>query len=234
VESEFLTVRELAEKWKCSATYIYRRLRPGHPQSIPHRRTPSGDIRFDPGMIESYLKPVGEGDKAAMLDSAVRGGVKMTRRRDRQGSLRIKDGSWCVQWTEGNRRPSHSLGRVKDLTKSEAQKLKREWMKKLNDRREVAGNSRSLAGIWREHFYDEEKQEAKHELKDKRPSTVRDMKWVMKQIWLPRFGARLLDGLGAASYRSTLTASSSRGRPPRSTVPTCRVSFHQPFDSGTG
>ena len=29
----------------------------------------------------------------------------MTRRRDRQGSLRIKDGGWYVQWTEG----SHAL-----------------------------------------------------------------------------------------------------------------------------
>ena len=71
----------------------------------------------------------------------------MTRRRDRQGSLRIKYGSWYVQWTEGNHRPSHSLGRVKDLTKSEAQKLRREWMKKLNDHREVAGNSQTLAGF---------------------------------------------------------------------------------------
>jgi hypothetical protein len=102
----------------------------------------------------------------------------MTRRRDRQGSLRVKDGSWYVQWTEGNHRPSHTLGRVKDLTKSEAQKLRREWMKKLNDHREVAGNSRTLAGFWCEYFYDEEKKETKHELKDKKPSTVRDMKWV--------------------------------------------------------
>ena len=89
----------------------------------------------------------------------------MTRRRDRQGSLRIKDGSWYVQWTEGNHRPSHCLGRVKELTKSEAQKLRREWMKKLNDHREVAGNSRTLASFWREHFYDEEKKEIRHELK---------------------------------------------------------------------
>ena len=128
----------------------------------------------------------------------------MTRRRDRQGSLRIKDGSWYVQWTEGNHRPSHCLGRVKELTKSEAQKLRREWMKKLNDHREVAGNSRTLASFWREHFYDEEKKELRHELKDKKPSTARDMKWVMKQIWLPRFGARLLDGLGTAEIQKHL------------------------------
>ena len=77
MESEFLTVRELAEKWKCSATYIYRRLRPGHPQSIPHRRTPSGDIRFDPGMIESYLKPVGQRGKVAMLASEIRNSLQV-------------------------------------------------------------------------------------------------------------------------------------------------------------
>jgi integrase len=128
----------------------------------------------------------------------------MTRRRDRQGSLRIKDGSWCVQWTEANHRPSHSLGRVNELTKSEAQKLRREWMRKLNDHREVAGNSRTLAGFWCEHFYDEEKKETKHELKDKKPSTVRDMKWTMKKIWLPRLGPRLLDGLGTAEIQKYL------------------------------
>ncbi len=128
----------------------------------------------------------------------------MTRRRDRQGSLRIKDGSWYVQWTEGNHRPSHCLGRVKELAKSEAQKLRREWMKKLNDHREVAGSSRTLAAFWCEHFYDEEKKETRHELKDKKPSTVRDMKCVVKQIWLPRFGARLLDGLATAEIQKYL------------------------------
>ncbi len=128
----------------------------------------------------------------------------MTRRRDRQGSLRIKSGSWYVQWTEGNHRPSHSLGRVTDLTKSEAQKLRREWMKKLNDHREVAGNSRTLAGFWSEHFYDEEKEEAKHELKGKRPSTVRDMRWVMRNIWISRFGQCLLEGLGTAEIQKYL------------------------------
>jgi hypothetical protein len=128
----------------------------------------------------------------------------MTRRRDRQGSLRIKDGSWYVQWTEGKHRPSHSLGRVSELTKSEAQKLRREWMKKLNDHRDVAGSSRTLAAFWYEYFYDEEKQEVKHELKDKKPSTVRDMKCVMKLIWLPRLGARLLDGLGTAEIQKYL------------------------------
>jgi integrase len=128
----------------------------------------------------------------------------MTRRRDRQGSLRIKDGSWTIQWTEGNHRPSHNLGRVKELTKSQAQKLGREWMRKLNEHREVAGNSRTLAGFWCEHFDDDEKKEIKHELKDKKPSTVRDMKWTMKKIWLPRFGARLLDGLGTAEIQKYL------------------------------
>jgi hypothetical protein len=93
---------------------------------------------------------------------------------------------------------------VSELTKSEAQKLRREWMKKLNDHRDVAGSSRTLAAFWYEYFYDEEKQEVKHELKDKKPSTVRDMKCVMKLIWLPRLGARLLDGLGTAEIQKYL------------------------------
>ena len=168
---------------------------------IPGLRLPI--IRFDGRLVADLLAPQ-ENSTVPKLDSAIRGGVKMTRRRDRQGSLRIKDGSWYVQWTEGNHRPSHCLGREKELTKSEAQKLRREWMKKLNDHREVAGNSRTLASFWREHFYDEEKKEINHELKDKKPSTARDMKWVMKQIWLPRFGARMLDGLGTAEIQKYL------------------------------
>jgi len=61
-------------------------------------------------------------------------------------------------------------------------------MKKMNELREIAGNSRTLAGFWREHFYDEEEKNAKHELKDKRPSTVRDMRWAKRNIWNPQFG----------------------------------------------
>jgi integrase len=77
-------------------------------------------------------------------------------------------------------------------------------MRKLNAHREVAGNSRTLEGFWREQFYDEARKETKHELKDKRPSTVRDMKWVMKNVWIPRFGARMLDGIGTAEIQKYL------------------------------
>src|ERR1019366_600377 len=116
----------------CSPSFIYRRLNPCHHQYIPHTRLTPPDIRFDNQIVSDLLAPQ-QSYKVPKLDSAIQGGVKMTRRRDRQGSLRIKDGSWYVQWTEGNHRPSRSLGRVNEFTKSEAQKLRREWMKKLND-----------------------------------------------------------------------------------------------------
>jgi len=202
-ENELLTVGELAARLKCSRSYIYKRVKPTHRQYIPCQRLTPTDIRFDSRIVDELLVPQ-ECGTVPRLDSAIRGGVRMTRRRDRQGSLRIKDGSWTVQWTEGSHRPSHSLGRVKDLTKSEAQKLRREWMRKLNDHREVAGNSRTLEGFWREHFYDDDKKAIAHELKDKRPSTVRDMKWTMNKIWLPRFGERLLDGIGTAELQKHL------------------------------
>ena len=191
VESPFLTVQQLAAQLNCSTSYIYRRLKPRHPQYIPHRRFPSGDIRFDPTIVDNYLRRVGENNNVTVLDSAARGGLKMTRRRDRSGSLRIKGGSWYVQWTEGKHRPSHVLGRVKDLTKSEARKRMREFMRKKDETREVSGNSETLAGFWKRFFYDEEKNELKSELKSKRPSTQRDMKSVMRNIWLSRFGGRL-------------------------------------------
>jgi hypothetical protein len=117
---------------------------------IPHTRLTPTDIRFGGRTVPDLLVPQ-ESSEVPKLDSAIRGGVKMTRRRNRQGSLRIKDGSWCVQWTEGNHRPSHSLGRVKDLTKSAAQKLKREWMRKLNDRRGASRNSHACRRSGREN-----------------------------------------------------------------------------------
>ncbi len=202
-ENELLTVGELAARLKCSKSFIYRRLDPTHRRYIPCQRLTPTDIRFDGRIVDEFLAPQ-ESGTVPKLDSAIRGGLRMTRRRDRQGSLRIKDGSWCVQWTEGDHRPSHTLGRVKDLTKSEAQKLKREWMRKLNAHREVAGNARTLEGFWREHFYDEANKETKHELQDERPSTVRDSKWVMKNVWIPRLGARLLDGIGTAEIQKCL------------------------------
>lgn len=209
VESPFLTVQQLAAKLNCSTSYIYRRLKPRHPQYIPHRRLPSGDIRFDPAIVDNYLQRVGENNNVTVLDSAARGGLKMTRRRDRSGSLRIKGGSWYVQWTEGKHRPSHVLGRVKDLTKSEARKRMREFIRKKNVTREVAGNSEILAGFWKRHFYDEEKDELKSELKSKRSSTQRDMKSHMKRIWLPLFGGRLMNTLGTAELQLHLDSITS-------------------------
>ncbi len=204
VEAPFLKIQDLAARWNVSECYLYRRCKLGHHQFIPHQRTPSGDIRFDPEVVDNYLRPVGESNNLKVLDSAIRGGVKMTRRRDRSGSLRIKNGSWCVQWTEGKHRPSHVLGRAKDLTKSEARKLMREYMRKKNESREIAGNSETLAGFWKRFFYDKENDELKSELKSKRSSTRRDVKSVMKNIWLPRFGGRLLSSLGTAELQTHL------------------------------
>lgn len=223
VESPFLTVQQVAKRLNVSQSYVRRRLKPSHPQYILHRRLPSGDIRFDPNIVDIILHQVGEENKVAALDSAARGGIKMTRRRDRSGSLRIKNGSWYVQWAEGKHRPSHVLGRVKDLTKSEARKQMREFMRKKNESREAAGSSETLAAFWKRFFYEDEKDELKSELKSKRPSTQRDMKSHMRRIWLPRFGGRLMSSLGtaelqlhldsmnlnhntAANYRTTLSS----------------------------
>ncbi|TAM80262.1 MAG: site-specific integrase [Acidobacteria bacterium] len=201
VEGQYLTVQQLRARLNVSESYIYRRLKPSHPEYIPHKRLPSGDIRFDPSVADNILRQVGEENKVAALDSAVRGGIKMARRRDRSGSLRIKNGSWCVQWTEGKHRPSHVLGRVSDLTKSEARKRMREFMRKKNQSREVAGTSDTPTCFWKRFFYDAEKDELRTELKTKRASTRRDMKSVMKNVWLGRFGGRLLSSMGTAELQ---------------------------------
>jgi len=67
---------------------------------------------------------------------------------------------------------------------------KRQWMEKINQRRELAGDSTTLDGFWQMHYWNKEQQQSGDELVTMRPSTQRDMKCAMHKIWLPRFGPR--------------------------------------------
>ena len=54
-----LTVADLATRWNCTRDYVYRRLNPSHRQFIPHKRLPSGDVRFDLQELAGYLIEIG-------------------------------------------------------------------------------------------------------------------------------------------------------------------------------
>jgi integrase len=133
----------------------------------------------------------------------------MTRNRDRAGTLLVhgrKRKFWLVQWPEGEKRPSHKLGWCNQMTESQAERAKRQWMERINHRRDLAGDSATLEGFWQMHYWNEEQQQSGDELVTKRPSTQRDMKCAMQKVWLPRFGARNMDSLKTGEIQRFLAS----------------------------
>ena len=221
---ELLTVADLARHWNCSRDYVYRRLSPSHRQFIPHKRLPSGDVRFELQELTGYLKSAEKPVSVPVSGSTVRGGIVMTRNRDRAGTLLVRGHRrkfWLVQWPEGERRPSHKLGWCDQMTESQAERAKRQWMETINLRRDLAGDSTTLNGFWRMHYWDPEKQQPEDELVTKRPSTQRDVRWAMNNIWLPRFGARNMDSVKTAEiqkFLASLTGPREEGKISRQTA----------------
>ena len=133
----------------------------------------------------------------------------MTRNRDRAGTLLVHGRTrkfWLVQWPEGEKRPSHKLGWCDQMTGSQAERAKRQWMEKINQRRELAGDSTTLDGFWQMHYWNKEQQQSGDELVTMRPSTQRDMKCAMHKIWLPRFGPRNMDSIKTSEIQKFLAS----------------------------
>ena len=148
----------------------------------------------------------------------------MTRNRYKDGSL-LRRGKkrrlWLVQWSEGDRRPSHKLGWCEEMTKSEAKRAMRQFMETINSQRELAGDPVTLARFFREHYWNQETEGYGDELKTKRPSTQRDMKNAARQVLLPRFGDRRMDSLRTGeiqAYLMSLIGSSQEGKISRQTA----------------
>jgi integrase len=107
------------------------------------------------------------------------------------------------------------------MTKSQAERAKRQFMEKINSHREVAGDSVTLESFFRQHYWKEEAEEYGDELKTKRPSTRRDMKNAVQQILLPRFGDRRMDSIKTGeiqSYLMSLIGSPEEGKISRQTA----------------
>src|SRR5947207_5644305 len=221
MDQSLLTVSELAREWNCSEDFIYRRCRKGHAHYIPHTRLTARDIRFERRVISGYLLSLTPTSNMG-AGSAVRGGC-MTRIRYKEGTL-LKRGKkrklYLVQWSEGDKRPSHKLGWCAEMSKSQAERAKRQFMEKINSRREGAGDSVTLESFFREHYWNEEAEEYGDELRTKRPSTQRDMKNAMRQVLLPRFGDRRMDSIKTGeiqSYLMSLIGSREEGKISRTT-----------------
>jgi integrase len=222
-----LTVSQLATQWKCSEDFIYRRCNKNHPKCIPHVRLTPRAIRFDPKMIAGYLQSLSAGDNLG-AGSAVRGGC-MTRNRDKKGTLLIRGKRrklYLVQWSEGDRRPSHKLGWCDEMTKSQADRAKRQYMENINSHREVAGDSVTLEAFFREHYWNEEARQYGDELRTKRTSTRRDMRNAVRQVILPRFGNRRMESIKAGeiqAYLMSLIGPPEEGKVGRQTVQKYKV-----------
>ena len=138
----------------------------------------------------------------------------MTRHRDRKGSLIIRGRErkfWLSQWPEGSKRRSNKLGRCDEITKSQAERAHRQLMEKVNRNRDSAGDSVTLEGFFREHYWDEETRQYRVELSTKKPSTRRDMKNTMLQVLIPRWGKRSMDSIKTGEVQSFIASSIGPG-----------------------
>ena len=155
-QSQLLTVVELAAQLNCSPSFIYRRLKPSHHQYIPHTRLTPTDIRFDGRLIADLLSR--SQDANLSMGSAVLEGGKLTqsKHRDRKGSLIVRGRRrkfWLSQWPEGDKRRSQKLGWCDEMTQSQVERAHRQQMEKVNHQRETAGDSVTLKGFFREHYW---------------------------------------------------------------------------------
>jgi integrase len=84
-------------------------------------------------------------------------------------------------------------------------------MEKVNRQRDIAGDSVTLDGFFREHYWHEETGQYRVELSTKKPSTRRDMKNTMMQVLIPRWGKRSMDSIRAGEVQSFIAGSIGHG-----------------------
>ena len=78
----------------------------------------------------------------------------MTRTRDRQGSLLVRGRKrkfWLAHWPEGDCGLAHKLGWPNEMNVWQAERARRQWMEKIHLHRDIAGDSATLDGFFREH-----------------------------------------------------------------------------------
>src|ERR1019366_4125322 len=85
----------------------------------------------------------------------------------------------------------------------------------------IRGDSVTLEGFFRGHYWNEETKEYGDELRTKRPSTQRDMKNAVRQVLLPMFGDRRMDSIKTGeiqAYLMSLIGSPEKGKISRRTA----------------
>jgi integrase len=91
-------------------------------------------------------------------------------------------------------------------------------MEKINHQRELVGDSAILTSFFHHHYWDDNSQQYGDELLTKRPSVRRDIRSVMKHVWIPRFGSRNLNSLKTGELRGFLVSLVTTGQVSRQTA----------------
>lgn len=140
--AEILTVNEVAQNLRCSKAHIYKVIKRrdswGLASSSYFNRTAEIDTPRFPRAVEKrkraqrgrcYSDPVAKTRRRRMKEN-----FKFMRRRFQQGSVFRRGKVWVVSWWEDGHRRKRTLGRVSQMTKTEAQTMLTEILAPLNSR----------------------------------------------------------------------------------------------------
>ena len=138
--STLVTVRQLAQDWPVSLDWIYDRLKPNHPAYLPHLRV-GRKILFNQAGLQAYLQLHRQRGTVAVSQVPTRE-VIMNRVRDQGGSIEIKGRKtlcYSLRYHDAQGRYCrHTLGNVGEITRAEAEKLRRKFMLEANSRNSLA------------------------------------------------------------------------------------------------
>ena len=132
----------------------------------------------------------------------------MTRDRDREGSVLVRGRQrkfWLVPWPDGDKKLTHKPAWRDGMTASQVERARRQWMEKVNGRRDIAGDSVALEGFFREHYRREETGQYGGARSTKQPSTHSERKNAILQASIPRWGKRSMDSIETGEVQKRLS-----------------------------
>jgi len=125
--STLVTVRQLAQDWQVSLDWIYDRLKPNPPAYLTHVRV-GRKILFDRDDLQAYLQLHRRSGTVPVSQVPTRE-VSMNRVRDQRGTMETagrKTLCYSLRYRdEQGKSYRHKLGNVNEITRAEAEKLRR-------------------------------------------------------------------------------------------------------------
>ena len=220
--STLVTVRQLAQDWQVSLDWIYDRLKPNPPAYLTHVRV-GRKILFDRDDLQAYLQLHRRSGTVPVSQVPTRE-VSMNRVRDQRGTMETagrKTLCYSLRYRdEQGKSYRHKLGNVNEITRAEAEKLRRKFMLEANSRNSLAWITGAVATpeqTVRFRDYVEGVYLPMLEVSNRR-SYFRDMRSVMRVHMLPHFANRRLDSLSTAELQTYLNRLAQDGRTRRTAL----------------